>query len=344
MNNTFMTPGGKLYIPPEIAEEAEKVGLLEYFRATNPTILKKVGRDYCFKDHDSMRMSENGKWNWFSRGVGGVNAVSYLMKIEDMSFQEAVIEVMNHCMSTHLQTEGEVSSLGTVYGKTDKEDLHNDEEERNLIMPERDESNDHVIRYLTRVRGIGRDVVDYFIQEGTLYQEKEHKSVCFVGRDSEGVPRIVNVRGIYSAFQSTCTGSDRRYGFELSPGIKTSLHIFEAPIDLLSYADVIRRSGYDFTKFNYLSLSGIYAPAKDMSDSKKPKCLERYLKDHPEIDTIYVHFDNDEAGRNAAKAVSFLYGETMRVIIQHPPREYKDVNDFIRGRKTMENVSGYERS
>ena len=25
MNNTFMTPGGKLYIPPKIAEEAENV-------------------------------------------------------------------------------------------------------------------------------------------------------------------------------------------------------------------------------------------------------------------------------------------------------------------------------
>ena len=338
MNDLFRTPGGKLYIPPEIAEEAQRIGLLDYFRATNPGVLKRVGRDYCFKDHDSMRMSENGKWNWFARGIGGMNAVSFLMKVSEMSFQEAVVEVINSCMNGGIRTDGIVNAPKAVYGESD------DTEDRKLIMPEKDSSNDAIKHYLVAERGISVDIIDYFIEEGTLYQEKEHKSVCFVGRDKEGNPRIVNVRGIYSKFQSTCTGSDRSYGFELSPGIKTSVHIFEAPIDLLSYAEVIRRSGYDFTKFNMLSLSGIYASAKNMSDSKKPKCLERYLNDHPETDTIYVHFDNDEAGKNAAKAVSYLYGDNLKVIVQHPPGEYKDVNDFIRGRKTMVNESEYERS
>ncbi len=337
MNDVYKTHRGKLYIPPEMVEAANKIGLLDYFRAVNPAILKRVGREYCFKDHDSMRMSENGKWNWFSRGVGGGNAISYLMKIEGMPFQEAVIEVMKSFMNVSMQTASVVNTSKETYGKTDCSEV------RKLVMPEKDDKCNAVRRYLHEERWIDLDVINYFISLGTLYQEKEHKSACFVGCDRNGVPKIVNVRGIYSRFQSTCTGSDRRYGFELSPGIKTSLHIFEAPIDLLSYAELIRRSGYDFTKFNYLSLSGIYAPAKDIQNSKKPMCLERYLNDHPETDTIYVHFDNDEAGKNAAKAVSYLYGESFRVIIQHPPDGYKDVNDFIRGHKTMENKSEYER-
>ena len=337
MGELFRTSGGKLYIPPEITDEVQKVGLLDYFKAANPGVLKKVGRDYCFKDHDSMRMSPNGKWNWFSRGIGGVNAISYLMKAEGMSFQEAVIEVMNSCMAGGLNTAASVKTPATEYGGDDET------KDRILIMPEKDNNCDAVRRYLMRERGIDANIIDYFINKGTLYQEKAHKSICFVGCDREGIPRIVNVRGIYSKFQSTCTGSDRKYGFELSPGIKTSVHIFEAPIDLLSYAEVIRRSGYDFTKFNFLSLSGIYAPAKDIQNSKKPMCLERYLSDHPETDTIYVHFDNDEAGRNASKAVNYLYGLNLRVIVQHPPEGYKDVNDFIRGKKTMVNESEYER-
>ena len=68
------------YIPPEIVKRAEEMDLLTYLQNYEPEELVKVGNGtYTTKTHDSIRIS-NGLWNWFSEGVGGKNAISYLMK------------------------------------------------------------------------------------------------------------------------------------------------------------------------------------------------------------------------------------------------------------------------
>jgi hypothetical protein len=50
-------------------EYAKSVDLLDYLQRHEPDNLKKVGRGYQLNDHDSFSIS-NGKWNWFSQGVG----------------------------------------------------------------------------------------------------------------------------------------------------------------------------------------------------------------------------------------------------------------------------------
>lgn len=327
----FKTKGGKLYIPPELVKQAESIGLLQFFKAARPSEIKRMGNTYCLKVHDSLMMSQNGKWNWFSQGIGGGNAISYLVKVEEMPFQEAVIEVLknvfgdinSNAFSNNSNASNKINSF------LDESDTHKD-----FQIPEKDNDNQLISGYLMGKRGIDPEVILHFIKEGSLYQEKYHKSVCFLGFDKEGIPRIANLRGIYRKFQSTTKGSDRNYGFSLN-GIKDSLHIFEAPIDLMSYATIIKRQGYDFRHFNMLSLSGISAPVKNIANSKKPGCLERYLTDHQSIKTIYVHFDNDEAGRNAAKAVKYLYESDYEVHIEHPPKGYKDINDLISFQKSI---------
>ena len=339
MNEKFKTKGGKIYIPPELVKQAESIGLLQFFKAARPSDIKRTGSTYCLKTHDSLMMSQNGKWNWFSQGIGGGNAISYLVKVEDMPFQDAVLEVLENVF-VNIDSNtfySDPNSSIDAKGYSDEFDTHKD-----FHIPEKDNDNQLIRRYLMSTRGIDPAVIDYFIEEGTLYQEKEHKSVCFIGLDKDGIPRIANLRGIYSKFQSTTKGSDRHYGFSMN-GIKDSLHIFEAPIDLMSYATIIKHQGYDFRHFNLLSMSGISAPAKDIASSKKPGCLERYLIDHPSIKTIYVHFDNDEAGINAAKAVKYLYESKYQVHIEHPPEGYKDINDLIRGKKhIISNNNGRE--
>lgn len=352
MIEKFITKGGKIYIPPKLVKQAESIGLLQFFKAARPSEIKRMGNTYCLKAHDSLMMSQNGKWNWFSQGIGGGNAISYLVKVEEMPFQEAVIEVLKNvfgdidsntflndsntflrdssailCDSNAFSNNSNASNNINIF--LDESDTHKD-----FQIPEKDNDNQLISGYLMGKRGIDPEVILHFIKEGSLYQEKYHKSVCFLGFDKEGIPRIANLRGIYRKFQSTTKGSDRNYGFTLN-GIKDSLHIFEAPIDLMSYATIINRQGYDFRHFNMLSLSGISAPAKAIANSKKPGCLERYLTDHQNIKTIYVHFDNDEAGINAAKAVKYLYESDYEIHIEHPPEGYKDINDLISFQKSI---------
>ncbi len=337
MTEKFKTSGGKIYIPPDLVKQAESIGLLQYFKAARPDEIKRVGSDFCLKVHDSLRMSSNGKWNWFSHGIGGGNAISYLIKAENMSFQEAVLEVLDNAVVNY-DSNAYSGNSNAFYDKADIY-KHDSNAKREFVLPERDDDNWIIRRYLIEERGIDPDVVDHFIEVGTLYQERQHKSVCFIGCDKDGIPRIANLRGINTKFQSTTLGSDRSYGFE-QKGIKDSVHIFEAPIDLMSYATLIKLQGYDFKHFNMLSLAGVYAPAKDIENSKRPVCLERYLMDQSDIKSIYVHFDNDEAGKNAARSIQYHYGSSYEVYIEHPPKEYKDINDLIRGNKTYKEGRG----
>ena len=53
-------------------------------------------RDSCTAEHDSLKIS-NGKWYWWSRGIGGVSALDYLIKVRDFSFVEAVQTITGQC-------------------------------------------------------------------------------------------------------------------------------------------------------------------------------------------------------------------------------------------------------
>ena len=68
--------------------------LLKGLIASSPVPIRAVEemciRDsYCTKTHDSLRIS-NGKWCWFSRGIGGYSALDYLIKVKGCSFMEAM--------------------------------------------------------------------------------------------------------------------------------------------------------------------------------------------------------------------------------------------------------------
>ena len=78
------------YIPPETVSKAREMDLLTYLRNYEPDELVHFGGStYCTREHDSLKIS-NGKWCWFSRGIGGTSALDYLIKVKDVPFLEAV--------------------------------------------------------------------------------------------------------------------------------------------------------------------------------------------------------------------------------------------------------------
>lgn len=73
------------YYDSEAIERARQVDLLTYLQTCEPQELVHVsGNVYCTKTHDSLRIS-NGKWCWFSRGIGGYSALDYLIKVNGYS-------------------------------------------------------------------------------------------------------------------------------------------------------------------------------------------------------------------------------------------------------------------
>lgn len=70
------------YVTKEEIEQARQLDLLSYLQRYRPDELIKVTRGvYSLRSHDSLKIS-NGKWYRWSKGVGGVSALDYLVKVE----------------------------------------------------------------------------------------------------------------------------------------------------------------------------------------------------------------------------------------------------------------------
>ena len=92
------------------------------------------------------------------------------------------------------------------------------------------------------------------IDKGILYEDYRH-NCCFVGFDTQGVPRYAMLRSSdpASTFLREVEGSDKRYSFSLPPQERSNtLYLFESAIDCLSFAELQRMGGNDWKIDNYL--------------------------------------------------------------------------------------------
>lgn len=146
--------------------------------------------------------------------------------------------------------------------------------------------------------------------------DEQHQELGSGDRESTGHLRLEyddKKEAKYAAYRATnnsrimgdCTGSKKQYSFRLTNENSTEVHLFECAIDLLSFATLARIEGEDWRKLNLVSLSGVYSPKQEMEKSKVPVTLQKLLEKNPQISRIVLHFDNDIAGRKAAKGTVF---------------------------------------
>ena len=295
------------YVSQEEIQTAKQVDLLSFLQATNPSELVHVsGQTYCTREHDSLKIS-NGKWYWFSRGIGGVSALDYLIKVQGYSLPQAV-ELIG----------GRSSFLPPKQAKLP-------ETPKRILLPERNNSSEQVIRYLRR-RGIHPEVIGYCIENTMLYESKDYHNAVFVGYDEGGKPRYASIRGTIGKYKGEATGSDKHYSFGLTEGRSSShLHLFESAIDLLSFVSILHMKGQDWNRDAFLSLAGVFQSKRQ---DVLPVALQRYLDQHKEVQTIHLHLDNDEVGRGAAEGIKRSLAGRYSVL-DEPPACGKDVNDQL---------------
>lgn len=297
---------------PETIKQARQIDLLTYLRNYEPDNLVRVTSNvYCTREHDSLKIS-NGKWYWWSRGFGGASALDYLIKVKDFHFADAV---------------GLLTGEGSIRASPPK--IEKKTERKPLYLPPKNATCSCVLWYLTG-RGIDETIIRDCIKAGTIYESADYHHAVFVGKDDAGEPRFATCRSTMgSMVKRDASGSDKRFSFRLVANQPSnSLHLFEAAIDLLSYATYLQHKKRDYHKENLLSLAGIYQPKKDIQSSKIPVALSEFLKNNPQIRTIYLHLDNDKAGRLSTKALTELLKSEYE-IVDAPPPIGKDVNDFL---------------
>ena len=299
-------------LDPAVIEQARQMDLLTYLRNYEPSNLKRVaGNVYCTAEHDSLKIS-NGKWYWWSRGFGGVSALDYLIKVKEYSFVEAVEQL-----------------TGVVRDWISPPPAVKKDEPKELLLPKKNKNCDRVMRYLFGP-GIDYQLIQDCVADGTIFESADYHNAVFVGKDESGTPKYAACRStLGSSFKGDASGSDKRYSFRLlarEPCV--SVHLFEAAIDLLSYATYLKCEGKDYRKEHLLSLSGVYQPKKEIKDSKVPIALTTFLKANPHIKTIVLHLDNDKTGRLCTAALKELLNKDYK-IVDAPPPVGKDFNDFL---------------
>ena len=299
------------YIAPEVITEAKRMDLLTYLREFEPGELVKFSRNtYTTKTHDSLKIS-NGKWMWWSRGIGGKSALDYLIKVRGMDFVEAVRTIMGN---------------GSVSYPTYENS--NSYEQQPLLLPERSSTSNVVVEYLFG-RGIDYEIINECLDKELIIESLPYHNAVFIGYDENKEPKYAAYRATnQSRIMGDCTGSKKQYSFRLTAENTGEVHLFECAIDLLSYATLLKLDGKDWRQFNLVSLAGVYSPKQKIEDSKVPIALSRLLEKDKTIRRIVLHLDNDVAGRKATKALQTILPKEYEVV-DEPPVYGKDVNDFL---------------
>ena len=114
--------------------------------------------------------------------------------------------------------------------------------------------------------------------------------------------------------------------------------INKSAIDLLSYA-TLNNNWYEM---NLLSLGGIYKATYSDSEIKIPISVKKYLEQNKDTTKIYLHFDNDSAGKLASNSFQQVLKKDYEVI-DDPPKIGKDFNDYLCNIKQIKNNKIYER-
>ena len=316
------------YVPKELVKKAKQIDLLTYFMNNNPSELVKRGiGTYSLKAHDSVIIS-NGLWHRFSTNEGGKTALDYLMKVEKMTLQEAVKNILNR----------EIAEYKVV----PKEEL---KENRKIIIPTKASNNNRAIEYLKN-RGIDEEIIQECVDKKLIYQEDKTNNIVFLGYDNDGNIKYAGCRSTGSKrIMRDARGSSKEFSFRMLSNIKNNtIHIFESAIDLLSYATMLKIKGYDYKNHNLIALAGVYQPSSNIEQSKVPIAIQNYLNKYQDVQDIVLHFDNDRAGRQATKAMIIALDKYN--VYDIPAPYGKDINDYLcfkLGLKKRQEIETYKK-
>lgn len=291
-------------------EQKERANLvnLPQFLMSHGFDLKKVGKEYVWKEHDSLHIKDNGpgergQWFRFSENKGGDN-IGLLREYMDMSFIDAVEALTGeHIDRTYTPSH-------TYEPKPVQQTA------RELSLAEADNCR-RVFAYLCKTRGLDYDMLSALVKKGVISQEEKTGNVLFKYFDTDG--KVIGAEKVGTStehkFKGIATGSVGGHGFEVVRGTGEKAFFFESAIDMLSY---LQMHDQELDNCRLVSMMGV-----------KPNIvLDTMLRHNISPENVFLCSDNDTAGNDFAQRLQEQYPDMKRVIT---PDTYKDWNDMLRG-------------
>ena len=316
--------------------------------------LEKNGR-YSLRDcdHDSLVFDlKRNFFFWNSQGKRG-GCVKLYMEIMGVDFKDAVLKLLPHINLEKEYVETVREKPAELSDKDRHLDLYNQLKELNFDSDE-NKLMRQSIAYLTKTRGLDRDIINKMINEKMIYQISDNygPKVAFVGRKDNMYISSICQRSVSPKikFKGDFKNCNYKVGWFYDPETKGQfgekgnadkpLLVFEANIDMISYMSLLKECGVDYTQFAYLSCSSI----------NHDICIPETCKECG-YNTVRILFDNDYEGKenwgqNKAKEISSKLSKTgidAKPIIPDIP-SCKDWNDIIVGYRnntiSLETIKG----
>ena len=284
--------------------------------------LVRSGRDYRWKEHDSLVISpDKNLWKWFSRNTGG-DAISLVETIKEVDFNQSV-DFLN---------DGNFKEFQMVERPQEDFKYYLEKYEQPLSAG-RD--------YLRNQRGLSDETIDYFLEQGVLAQANAKldyfaegnsgnstnaiepvivfKSLSFsgevVGASLQGIQENWEKWPKHGYAKVIMKNSDPMTGIHVDIGSPKRLIFTESPIDLMSYYELhkdslqdVRLVSMDGLKESTIGrhLSQIQAEIsgqplrwtpEQMADGLQVAIDHHFFEDGKNADLITLALDNDKAGR-----------------------------------------------
>lgn len=310
--------------------------------------LVQSGRDYRWKEHDSLVISpDKNLWKWFSRNLGG-DVISLVETIKETDFNQSV----------NFLNDGEFKTFQRV---------ERSEEPFNYYLHPYEQPFNEARTYLREERGLSDDTIDFFLEKGVLAQANAKLNdsiepvVVFKTLSPSGEVVGANLQGIEENFEKwpergyakvIARNSDGMNGLHVDIGQPKRLVFAESPIDLMSYYELHKDNLQDvrLVSMDGLKESTIGRHLAELQAERSGRELRwskeelanglttavdnNYFTEGKHADVITLAVDNDEAGRNFITSLQDK-GVSLTVDIPDLPegQEKADWNSYLQQKK-----------
>ena len=217
----------------ERVEYARSRDILDVASELNMELVRS-GRDYRWKEHDSMVISpDKNMWNWFSRHQGG-DVISLVETMKEVNFNQA-IDYLN---------DGSFKEYTAV---------ERVQEPFSYYLEPYEQPFEAARTYLKEQRGLSDETIDFFIDKGVLAQANAKVNgsiepvVVFKSFDFSGEIVGATLQGIEENWEkwpergyakNIVRNSDGITGLHVDIGQPNRLIFAESAIDLMSYYEL----------------------------------------------------------------------------------------------------------
>lgn len=306
--------------------------------------LVQSGRDYRWKEHDSLVISpDKNVWKWFSRNLGG-DVISLVETIKETDFNQSV----------NFLNDGEFKTFQKV---------ERSEEPFNYYLQPYEQPFIEARNYLREERGLSDDTIDFFLEKGVLAQANAKLNgsiepvVVFKTLSPSGEVVGANLQGIEENFEKwpergyakiIARNSDGMNGLHVDIGQPNRLVFAESPIDLMSYYELHKNNLQDVRLVSMDGLKestigrhlaelqaersgrGLRWSKEELANGLMTAVDNNYFTEGKHADVITLAVDNDEAGRNFITSLQEK-GVSLTVDIPALPegQEKADWNSYL---------------